>query len=287
MYELRAVNSTVKNLYDKVINHYDADVFICAQKTFKDDEERLNLFNKNVVYSELYDKPDPREYFGPHNILDRIDKEKQNDLTWNKYSNLQIYINYHKMANIVSKVIDKYDYFILLRSDVEILFSFPEKELFEKIPEAMYFIDCNYSKEWGDRGIPTIIHRNYILGLLNSYYNVISNAKYIKNLNYIIIKYKILEKPAGLNQERFQNICIDLCNLRKNVKYITSLNYFLTSCSKDNFITTWSIPKKHEKYNVICKYEFQCDEAYKNLNLWLNKSKWEFYNNSICLVSYK
>jgi hypothetical protein len=279
MFEPRALHSTIQGLYDNVINRYDADIFICMQKTFSDDEERLKLFNKNVVYTELYDKPNPFEYFGTNNNLD-VTTNEQN---WKTYSNLQIYINYHKMAKAIFNSIDNYDYFIILRTDTTILFPFPDKELFEKIPEAMYFIDAEYGKNWGDRGIPTFIHRNYILSLLNSYHNVISNIENRQNLIDIINQFRILEKGGGLNQERFQNICIYFCNLKENIKLIKALNYFFTACKHDHQHTTWSIPKIHEKYNVICKYELQCNEAYENYNLWLTNPKWCFYNNSICI----
>lgn len=275
MYELRAVHSTVQNLYDNVINRYDADVFICAQKTFQDDEDRLKLFNKNVVYSELYDKPDPREYFGSNNNLDIIAG------FWNNPSNLQIYINYHKMANAILNVVDKYDYFILLRSDSQILFPFPDKELFETAPEAMYFIDAKYSNIWGDEGIPTFIHRNYIIKLLNSYYDIIYNKHYSEPTINVINKYNVINSHGGLNQERFQNTCLYLLDLTNKKKFIKALNYYFTACPRDNNHISWSVPHNYEKYNVICKYDTQCDEAHENYNLWLNENKWVFRNDSM------
>lgn len=143
----------------------------------------MSLFQENVVCKEIYDKPDPIKYFGKNNTLNIV-KGVHNH--WNKHSNLQIYINQHKMAQVISKVVDNYDYFILIRSDSTILFPFPDKSIFEKLTPAMYFIDAKYSKHWGDIGMPAFIHKNYILHYLNSYYNIISNNWYIPKIMKIL-----------------------------------------------------------------------------------------------------
>ena len=275
MYELRAINKTYEGLYNNLIKPYDADIFICVQKTFPDDYEMLNLFNENIICKEIYDKPDPNIYFGSENNLNITDPVAERHHNWNIYSNLQIYINYHKMAKLISNYIDKYDYFIIIRCDSYILFPFPDKQLFENMPESMYFIDANYCKKWGDNGIATFVHRNYILDYLNSYYNIISNPLYkpeIKN---------ILKTSNTLNQENFQNKCLYLLNLTDKIKKINNLNYYWTA-EKINDYNTWSCPHYHPIYNnVICKYDEQCYEAHQNYNLWLDGKRWKI-NNDKC-----
>jgi hypothetical protein len=262
MCEFKGVKSTIDRLYKNLIKHYDADVFICVQKALPDDEERMNLFSENVVYRELYDKPDPATYFGEENNLNVM-----ND-NWNIPSNLQLYINYHKMAKVIEKIYDKYDYFIIARTDSHILFPFPDKQLFEKVPKAMYFIDAKYNKWWGDIGIPGIIHKNYILDFLSCYYNIISNKEYRLSMCKIVNDENILQKSGALNQERFMYICLRILDIYDKIKIIENLNYFWTAEKIDDY-TTWSKPHLHPtRPNIISKYDDQCNEAYDNCDLW-------------------
>ena len=275
MCEFRGVKSTIDNIYKNLIKPYDADVFICVQKALPDDEERMNLFNENVVYREVYDKPDPAAYFGEQNNLDIPGGN------WNMQSNLQIYINYHKMATVIENVYDQYDYFIILRPDSQILFPFPNKELFGNVPESIYLIDGNYCKWWGDIGMPGIIHKNYILGVLSCYYNVISNKEYRNPIFEIVNGENILSKPGELNQERFFYVCMHIFNLYNKIKKINNVNFFWTA-EKVNDYHTWSKPHMHPRRNVISKYDDQCDEAFANNDLWnTDKYMWSINKNNL------
>ena len=106
MTELRSLEKNINDLYKYIIDPFEADIFICVQETSIDDYEKIKLFNKNVVYSEIYKKSNPYQYFGKNNSL--IIKY-DDSFHWNKPSNLQIYINYHKMSQIIEKYVDKYD----------------------------------------------------------------------------------------------------------------------------------------------------------------------------------
>ncbi len=258
MCELRGVKSTIENLYAKLIKPYNADVFICVQRALPDDEERMNLFHENVVHKEFYDKPDPATYFGSENNLTITTTCNRNN--WNIYSNLQIYINYHEMAKVIENVYEQYDYFIIARTDSQILFPFPDKELFEKVPESIYLIDAQYCKCWGDIGIPGFIHKKYIMGFLNCYYNIISNKEYATPITKLIGKIDV-------NQEKFLYGCLQLCNLFDKIKQIKNINYYWTA-EKINDYHTWSKPHRHPRRNIISKYDTQCDEAYNNYDLW-------------------
>ena len=50
MYELRSIHKTLANLYDNIINYYDADIIIVCQETFENDQDNLNLFDKKVIF---------------------------------------------------------------------------------------------------------------------------------------------------------------------------------------------------------------------------------------------
>ena len=275
MTELRSLDKTIQQLFDYIINPYEADIFICVQQTFSDDNEKIKLFDKNVVYKEIYTKPDPNIYFGPNN---NINIGMGN---WNINSNLQIYINYHKMSQIIEKYIDKYDYFITLRTDVCILFPFPEKKLFENIPPALYTVDAEYCKHWGGCGFSVFIHKTFIMEYLSSYYTIISNKIY----NNILIDNFKKKGSTYSNQENFHKICLMIinnqnkkCNILINTKYIKNNNYYYSAKTLNDY-TTWSKPNLHPIYNVICKYNGQCEEAYKNLELWRNNKKWKYNND--------
>ena len=65
------------------------------------------------MYNEIYKRPDPNKYFGEPNNTNIQCKGIDN---WNMPSNLQIYINYHKMSEIIKDKVNDYDYFITMRT---------------------------------------------------------------------------------------------------------------------------------------------------------------------------
>jgi hypothetical protein len=274
MTELRSINKTIHGLYDHIIDYYNADVFICVQNYSENDHENIKLFNKNVVYSEIYQKPEPSVYFG---VNHNLNANPIFDGSWNIKSNLQIYINYHKMSKIIRDSIDKYDYFITIRPDITILYPFPSKEIFESIPEAIYSFDPNYCRSWGGCGFSMFVHKKFIMSYLSCYYNIISSINYKDLINLMFNKLK-----NGFNQENFQTFCLKLSNIYNYKKYIKNINYYYTAEKLDDY-TTWSTPTIHPKYNVVCKYEKQCEDAYSNLKLWISGCKWKYNDNCIYL----
>ena len=267
MTELRAIKKTIINLTKNIIDFYNADVFILCQKNFEDDDININLF-KNVIYKELYDKPKPEEYFNNHYILIKNDDPASN---WNNNSCLQIYINYHKMAAVLKNYVDNYDYFITIRTDVEILFPFPNKELFNKAPKGLYTIDANYAKNWGGIGTSFFTHKDYILDYLNSYYDEIKNTS--TSSEFLLF-----------NQEKLLNYC--LMKKKLNFRYIKNLNFYYTAEKVDDY-TTWSKPYKDTKRNIICKYQSQVNESFNNLKLWKDNYVWCIEGNSFILYKKK
>jgi hypothetical protein len=276
MTELRSLEKNINDLYKYIINPFEADIFICVQETSLDDYEKIKLFDKNVIYSEIYKKSNPYQYFGKNNSL----IIKYNDsFNWNKPSNLQIYINYHKMGHIIKNIIQNYDYFITMRTDVSILFPFPEKNFFNDMPPSIYSFDTEYSKGWGGSGYSVFIHKNFIFSYLCAYYFIISNKVFRNTL--INNFYDKSEKKLVCNQEKFQKICLKIINM-PNPIYIKNTNVYYNATTLTDH-TTWSTPIIHPKYNVICKYPKQCDEAYDSLYLWNNGYRWKYENNNLFL----
>jgi len=277
MTELRSLDKNINDLYKYIINPFEADIFICVQELCIEDYEKIKLFDKNLVYSEIYKKPNPYTFFGPNNNTNIT--MCKGDVNWNKPSNLQIYINYYRMADVIKNVVNNYDYFITMRTDVSILFPFPEKDFFNKIPQSLYSFNTEYSKGWNGSGYSVFIHKNFILKYLNCYYFIIKNSL-LKNVllhNFYVPSIRKL----NCNQEKFQKICLKLINVPQP-KSIKNTNVYYNATTLNDY-TTWSTPILHPKYNVICKYINQCDEAYNSLYLWNSGYRWKYENDNIFL----
>jgi hypothetical protein len=262
MYELRSIHKTLANLYDNIINYYDADIIIVCQETFENDQDNLNLFDKKVIYKSIYKKPCPLDYFDNGDIL------LKNGQNWNTNSSLQIYINYKEMSKIIEKYKDDYDYFISLRTDIEILYPLPPPNIFEKVKNGIYSYNPKYCKTFGGWSTGVFIHKDYILNYLNACYDVIID----KNTKF--------EEFSRMNQERFIVNSLKKKNLK--FKYIENLNIYFTVTNLTDR-TTWNRPKIHPKYNIMCKKIDQVDEAYENLNLWNDGHRWVYENDQILL----
>ena len=178
MYELRAIRKTIDKLYKYIIDYYDADIFIVCQKEFNDDSERIKLFNRNVKVVKLYDKPNPIEYFGANSNI-HLSGGISN---WNNPGNMQIYINNNEVAKVIKDYVNDYDYFITLRTDSDILFDFIPPILLEEIPPGVYGFAPNYCEYWGGSGTANFIHKNYVLDYFESYYNILTNKIYEKQI---------------------------------------------------------------------------------------------------------
>ncbi len=264
--ELRLIKENIKSLYDHLFDYYDADIFILVQKVSINDYEDIKMFDKRVVYSKIYEKPDPIFFFRDESLL-----KYKND-NWNKDSCLQYYINMFEMGKIIKKYKDKYDYFIIHRIDINILFPFPEKSLLEKqINPINYTFDPDFSRYYGGYGTCFFVYKKYIVDYLYAPFDVIMNKKLL---------HEFLNRKIRLNQENFLNYSYDKKKITiGKIKDICS--YFTGKTVNDR--TTFSIFKFHQKYNVICKYEKQCSEVYKNLIKWKKGLRWDLINNTIFL----
>jgi glycosyltransferase involved in cell wall biosynthesis len=298
MYELRALKKTIENLYKYVIDFYDADIIILCQRQFEEDESLLKLFNRNVKYCNLYDKPNPASYFN----VDEISLQKNIDLRenpeyrglWNAPGNLQIYINMNEMAKIIEKYKNEYDYFITLRTDIDILFPFPDKEIFEKIPPGVYGFYPSYSRSWGGLGEGNFIHKNYIIDYLTSCNDFIRNNPITSNIfnerqnyfyklkdHFFFIKIDSKEHPIlkkHLNQELL--LLLSLKEKGIKIKNINNLNFYYTAEGITDYTTTNTI--KTDGIHVYKNME-QLMESKLQLDLWNNNYGWTYENECIYL----
>jgi hypothetical protein len=241
MFELRALQKTIDKLYHYIVDFYDADIFICAQKSTPQNDKNIDLFQRKVVFKKLYDKPDPKIYFKNKKF-----KIGSGD-SWNNPSNLQIYINYQEVAQEIEPFIDSYDYFIILRTDSDILFPFPSRELITTIPHGIYSFDPLYSRIYGGGQTPFLTHKNFIKDYLKVYSNVLNNNFLVE---HILTQF-------NLNQEKFLNLCCAIKGL-SYIKFIKNLNFYWTA-DKLQDKTTWSNIQYDPELFIIYKYKGQME----------------------------
>jgi glycosyltransferase involved in cell wall biosynthesis len=298
MYELRALKKTIDNLYKYVIDFYNADIIILCQKQFKDDDEMLRLFNRNVKYCKLYDKPKPASYFN----VDEISLQKNIDLSenpeyrglWNNHAVLQIYINMNEMSKIIEKYKNEYDYFITLRTDIDILFPFPDKDIFEKIPPGVYGFYPSYSRSWGGLGEGNFVHKNHIMDYLTSCNDFIRNNPITsdiynerQNFFYKLKDYfsfiKIDSEDHPILKKRLNQELLLLLSLKEKgikIKNINNLNFYYTAEGIADYTTTNTI--KTDGIHVYKNME-QLIESKIQLDLWNNDYRWTYENECIYL----
>ena len=171
------------------------------------------------------------------------------------------------MSYVLEDYKDKYDYFINVRTDIDILFSFPDKHLFQTIPKGIYTYDAKYAHDWGGMGIGIFVHKEYIIQYLKCTYNVLTTQSSSPNF-------------ACYNQENFLNMCLNHANI--NMKYMNNLNFFYIAKSEKSY-TTWANPQRHYLYPGFIKYPSQVNEVYSNLELCKNGCKWIVDNDRLTL----
>lgn len=270
MYELRAIRKTIEKLQKYIIDFYNADVFILCQRQFPDDDERIKLFNKNVIYSRLYDKPNPEEYFSKDSNF-FINTGQGN---WKSPGNCQVYINNYEYYKIMKNYYQNYDYFICMRVDIDILFDFPDKELFQIIPNDIYSFNPEYARQWSGSGGGNFVHRDFILDYLSSYWNLLTNS----NHRQLLINYA--NNSHILNQEKMLELALKVKDI--SMYFINNINYYYTAETLNDY-TTFADIKMHPEYKVIYKYKKQVDEAFCTLNFWKSGKIWSFINETIKL----
>jgi hypothetical protein len=272
MFELRSLPKTINDLYSRIIDYYDADVFLICQNQFEDDKERVKLFSRRLVKSELYTKPDPNQYFGnsPKLLMNSYNN-------WNKPYVLQTHINFHKCSEFIRPFVDEYDYFINLRVDISFLFDLPPPSLFETIPHGLYSFDPEYSRWWGGSGSASFIHKTFIIDYLESVYSMIMNPE-------LTPKFKqIIQSDDDFNAEKLIKLALATKGLQ--MTSIDETNFYITYTTLNDYYT-WGQPSQNPKYPTVqSKYHAQYDNALSALNKWNSGWRWGYERGIITLIS--
>jgi len=272
MYELRSLPKTINDLYSRIIDYYDADVFLICQNQFEDDEERAKLFSRRLVKSEFYTKPNPTEYF---NNSSKLSLNSYNN--WNAPYVLQIHINFHKCVEFIRPFIDEYDYFISLRVDLSFLFDFPPPSLFETIPHGIYSFDPEYSRWWGGSGSANFIHKSFIIDYLESVYTMMIDSELTPKFR------EAIQSNKEFNAEALIKFALATKGLK--MTSIDEINFYITYTSLDDYYT-WARPCQILQYpNVQSKYHEQYTNALSALDKWNAGWRWGYSRDMITLVS--
>jgi hypothetical protein len=253
--QLRAINSTYKNLYLNLINPLQADLYIVAQKTNTDIDKNIELFEPSIK-KILYDNPE--------NIKEQyIDFDFNNEALHGNYTDdrhLKIYYNFYMIYKELGDIFEKnYEYIILTRSDFLHLFPYPDIKTLINDNNIIWSYDGHEYE--GINSTLLCIPSKHIKTLLSSNYNYLNNKDNINILN-----------NRNLCQERFMGVIF------KDNNWINGKiqnNSFITA-DTINEITTTLPPLYSETHNVLYKYEYQLNNAYEALELYNSGKKWTF-----------
>jgi len=253
--QLRSVNTTINNLYDNLIKALDADLYLLVQKTKKDIDNDINLFNDNVITKIIYDPPE--DITKLYNNYDKL--EKRNNYIY--IPCLQVFYNWYKIYETFGDIFEKnYRYIIMTRSDFLHLFPFPEILKLHNNDDIFW---CYDGHEWGGVNTTLIcIPSKYIKKYLSLCYEYLQDSNNIKRFNAL-----------DINAESFQQIIFNDNNWKIGKM---QNNAFITATNK-NEITTWGGIHYCEKNKVYFKYIEQLKNSYYSLNEYeKNKKTWKY-----------
>ena len=241
--ELRAVKETVANIYSNLVDVLDADIFICTQKTFEDDAERLKLFDRKVVCKEIYERPDPLLY------MPKI-REFPYGGNWRYPGGEHFYVNMWKMAQVLKMFSAEYDYFIFMRSDTNVLFPI-KKDFWENA------IHVQEGSEHGGINMNMLVIPSQIVVEYCLSFSDCVNEPY----SFMSAEHDHLGLDKNhLNTERY---CRNIFIHKKYETKIYPCNCFLTAGSLDDR-TSWSVIQYDNEKGVFYKYKEQLDLAFDN-----------------------
>lgn len=270
---LRAPKNCFPTLYENIVKPWDADVIICANKQYQDDEERVNILRScgaKIVEQNIETQPDLNTWF-PKSFYEKLIPLAQNKLKGNhinnvnylsplvgSHSSLHTRVNWYRLSFILQKHIEKHDYFIITRPDHLYLFPLFDKCFLEENKIIHYG-----EHSWGGINFDfVIIHRNMVMDWLK------------KSIEYLIedrlqdVLISELSEMEFWNSERYSLLISNLCGWKTKEM---AINSFISADSLDELTSNNKI-KYDGKYYF--KYETSYQPCLKNFELWKNGWKW-------------
>lgn len=280
--ETREYEHTFDNFKQNVIDELDADLCLCIG--VKPDYNYENPFYKLAKYKYIYNEPndygDLLDIAYNDIIKDKsiYDENTSNiRLHWRtllelKYPGIAaievlIYCRWFLLDNLINNdIINKYDKFIITRSDFIYQLPHPKMYLFNNdniyIPNSEHYEGCN------DRH--TILSKNNIIQYLD-----IFNCFVLKSNDYF---NKMILHKHWWNLERIIKLHIEQHFLIDKVKEIP---YIMYSVRSKNVPIRWTIGTFNEKLGYYIKYEseYKLSTMYKLLYQHSNINIDDFYIN--------
>ena len=274
--EPRGINTCVDSFYENIIEPLDASIFYSFNRATPDDESKIKLINKKVIFGELKEKVDLRKELVPDSLYSKFDEIDFYPLSnWIGTVNKQMggvcyrHVDFKKMAGIISSYLNDFDYFIITRSDFKYLFPIFDFSILKDQEIIKHKGFDNYSHT-GMNWEFIICKSDKVLEILNSPFLFMND----ESLQDLMIK-KIRQRPR--NNESFQRIISEY--YKWNVSEM-EINGFLSADSMKES-TTWGEIQYSESNKNYFKYPGMVQDAYSNLDKINSGLKWKIDGKEI------
>ena len=279
--ETRASELTFDNFKKNVIDELNADLCVCIGT--KPDYDYTNPFYNLAKYRFLYDEPDD---FGDafENAYDVISRDKPQyekledgntlyePLYWREFLKIKdqflggvkdlnnqhpgsagilIFFRWFLLTNLMDKdLINKYDRFIITRSDFIYQLPHPKVELIDK--KYIWIPDCEYYGGYTDRHV--VLSKTNIVEYLN-----ILNNMVLKSNDY----FMKMKRGNNWNLEKLIKFHLEQNNVLQLVK---EFPYIMFAVRNINGTTRWSSGNYSDILGYYIKYQCEYDKSnyYKN-----------------------
>ena len=287
--ETRSHELTFNSFKKNVIDELNADLCVCIG--VKDNYVYENSYYKLAKYKFLYPEPDDfAEAFDyAYNIISAnkheyeiIENVKLKPLYWREFlkikdqflggikdsqnqqagsGGLLIFFRWFLMKNLVdNNLIDKYDRFIITRSDFIYQIPHPKVELMQE--NYIWIPDCEHYRGYTDRHV--VLSKNNIVSYLN-----ILNTLVIKSNEY----FMKMKNRTNWNIESLIKF-----HLEQQNKSVKEFPYIMYSVRNINGSTTWSKGNYSNELGYYIKYQSEYDRS--------NYYKKEFLNSGLSIDDF-
>ena len=277
--EPRGIKRCFPSLFKNVIDPLNASVFFSFNRAFNDDEEKIKLINKNLIFGELKEKTDLKKTLIPNSLYFKLTEEDFSPRSnWVGIVNGQKggichrHFDFKRMAEIISDKINFFDYFIITRSDFFYLFPIFDFSILNSEEIIKHEGFDNYSHT-GMNWEFIICHKNKVLEFLNSPF-LFMNCESLQDL---IIK-GIKHRPK--NNESFQRIISDFYGWKISEMEINS---FISADSLSEK-TTWGEVEFCNQTNQFFKYRDMYNQALFNFEKYKKSFNWQKLKNQIKIL---
>jgi hypothetical protein len=292
--QTRASELTFDNFKKNIIDELNADLCVCIG--VKPDYDYNNPFYNLAKYKFTYDEPD--DDFGDafeyaYNI---ISSNKPNDerksLHWREFlkikyhgwgvkgaciedpasSGILLFFRWFLLKNLIDNdLINKYDRFIITRSDFIYQLPHPKVEFMNK--NNIWIPDCEYYGGYTDRHV--VLSKNNIKQYLNIFNNMVLHSN-----EYFMAMKDIENKANYVNLERL----IKLHFIKNNILHLVKeFPYIMYSVRNINGSTRWCKGDYSEELGYYIKYKSEYEKSigykkeFENSGLTID----EFYKKKI------